>query len=73
LGDLVSGFHIPCFLVIASWDRRLDRRPALDEAFGPADEAVFWRAVGAEVGFSLVRESPVASWTRVAWITHIGA
>jgi hypothetical protein len=35
--------------------------------------AVFWEAVGKEVGFSLVRESPVASWTRVAWMTHIGA
>lgn len=32
-----------------------------------------WGAVGKEVGFSLVRESPVASWTRVAWMTHIGA
>src|SRR3979411_501049 len=30
-------------------------------------------AVGKEVGFSLVRESPVASWTRVAWMTHTGA
>jgi len=35
--------------------------------------AVFWLAVGKEVGFSLVRESPVASWTRVAWMTLTGA
>jgi hypothetical protein len=33
----------------------------------------FLDAVGKEVGFSLVRESPVASWTRVAWMTHTGA
>ena len=30
-------------------------------------------AAGTEVAFSLVRESPVASWTRGAWMTPIGA
>ena len=51
----------------------LRRRPALDETFRAEASGVFWGAVGKEVGFSLVRESPVASWTRVAWMTHTGA
>jgi hypothetical protein len=42
--------------------------PALNEPVRSGASAVFWHAVGREVGFSLVRESPVASWTRVAWI-----
>src|SRR5258708_38868818 len=53
--------------------RALGRRPAWDETFLAGSGAVFWEAVGKEVGFSLVRESPVASWTRVAWMTHTGA
>ena len=49
------------------------RRPALYETVRAGASGVFWGAVGKEVGFSLVRESPVASWTRVAWMTHTGA
>jgi hypothetical protein len=45
----------------------------LDETVRDGSKWVFWGAVGKEVGFSLVRESPVASWTRVAWMTHTGA
>jgi hypothetical protein len=48
-------------------------RPALNEAFRSEADEVFLVAVGKEVGFSLVRESSVVSWTRVAWMTHIGA
>jgi hypothetical protein len=48
-------------------------RPAFDEAFRVEVAGVFLSAVGKEVGFSLVRESPVASWTRVTWMTHTGA
>jgi hypothetical protein len=49
------------------------RRPGLNETVRTRASAIFWDAVGREVGFSLVRESPVASWTWVAWMTHIGA
>jgi len=48
-------------------------RPAFYEAFRPEVDGLFLRAVGKEVGFSLVRESPVASWTWVSWMTHTGA
>jgi len=48
-------------------------RPACYEAFRPEVDGLFLSAVGKEVGFSLVRESSVVSWTRVAWMTHIGA
>jgi hypothetical protein len=48
-------------------------RPACYEAFRPEVDGLFLRAVGKEVGFSLVRESPVASWTWVAWMIHTGA
>jgi len=41
--------------------------------FGLRLQGVFLSAVGKEVGFSLVRESPVASWTWVSWMTHTGA
>jgi len=41
--------------------------------FSGRQAGYFWGAVGKEVGFSLMRESPVASWTRVAWMTHTGA
>src|SRR6266702_1498732 len=58
-------------VVIASWDRQ--SRRALDETVGAWASAVFCGAVGKEVDYSLVRESPVASWTRVAWISHTGA
>ena len=51
----------------------LRSRPALNETFRSEAGAVFLGAVGKEVGFSLVRESPVASWTRVGWITLTGA
>lgn len=51
----------------------LRSRPGLDETVRSQAGAVFWKAVGKEVGFSLVRESPVASWTRVAWMTLTGA
>ena len=51
----------------------LRSRPGLDETVRSESDGVFLRAAGKEVGFSLVRESPVASWTRVAWITLIGA
>jgi hypothetical protein len=46
-------------------------RPAVDETVGST-----WRfvcAVGTEVGFCLVRRSPVASWTRGASMTPTGA
>src|ERR1700761_3059500 len=36
-----DGLNRAFSVVIASWDRRAPRRPALDEAFGPEDEAVF--------------------------------
>jgi len=48
-------------------------RPACYEAFLSEVDGLFLSAVGKEVGFSLVHESPVASWTRVAWMTHTGA
>jgi hypothetical protein len=48
-------------------------RPACYETFRPEIDEVFLIAVDKEVGFSLVRESSVVSWTRVAWMTHIGA
>src|SRR6266550_4296086 len=51
---------------------RLAKRAA-DQTVRAEASAVIWGAVGKEVGFSLVRESPVASWTRVAWMTHTGA
>ena len=58
---------------MVSWDRRRRRRPALDETVRVAPGEVVLRAVSIEVGFLLVRESPMVSWTRVAWMTHIGA
>src|SRR5258708_33527502 len=51
----------------------LRSRTGLDETVRWKADGIFWRAVGKEVGFSLVRESPVASWTRVAWMTLTGA
>jgi hypothetical protein len=51
----------------------LSGRLALNETVRVEASAVFWGAVGKEVDYSLVRESPVASWTRVAWMTHTGA
>src|SRR5215213_6743992 len=51
----------------------LRSRRALNETIRASADAVFCGAVGKEVDFSLVRESPVASWTRVAWMTHTGA
>ena len=48
-----------CFVLV----RHRRRRPAGDET--GAKPMVIWHgALGTEVGFCLVRESPLASWTR---------